>query len=396
MRRNDHDLTRTSPALNEAYDASMIRRRTFLKGSLAAAALAACSKNKAAPTTAAAPKPSPPKPLAILVLGGTGYLGPAVVNAARPRGHTLTLFNRGKTNPGMFPDIEQLRGERDGKLDSLRGRTWDAVIDDTGYVPRVVRQTVELLQPSVKRYLFTSTLGVYSDEKTLDQDESAPRLKMPPGEENSEEVRKHYSALKAACEDVVTGVYGERATIVRPTYIVGPRDPYDRLTYWVLRCEKGGDMLAPGDGKDPTQFIDVRDLGAFFVTLLESDTGGAFNATGPAENLSMGGFLDACKQGAGADPKLVWVPEEFLKAHGVDPADESREHLPLWAPHHALGRVSIARGLAHGLALRPTVDTARDTLAWWKEAPEERRAKPMRGGLPPEKEQEILAAFAKG
>jgi 2'-hydroxyisoflavone reductase len=368
----------------------MIRRRDFLGGSLAAAALAACSRKSSPPPPAPAGKA-----LKILVLGGTGYLGPAVVNFAKTRGHVLTLFNRGKTNPGMFPDIEQLHGERDGKLDSLRGRSWDAVIDDTGYVPRVVRQTVELLEPSVKRYLFTSTLGVYSDEKTLDQDESAPLLKMPPGEENSEEVRKHYSALKATCEGVVTGVYGPRATVVRPGYIIGPRDPYDRLTYWVVRASKGGEMLGPGDGKDPTQFIDNRDLAAFMVKCIEDDLGGAFNGTGPADRLDMAGFLDACKQAAGADTKVVWVPEAFLREQGVNPEDESREHLPLWAPHHALGQVSIAKAKSKGLTCRPTVETARDTLTWWKEAPEERRAKPMRGGLPPEKEQAILAAFSK-
>ncbi len=368
-----------------------IDRRDFLRGALAASALAACAGRAPAPAG-----PARKTKLDILILGGTGYLGPAIVNAARPRGHTLTLFNRGRTNPGMFPDIEQLRGDRDGKLDALRGRKWDAVIDDTGYVPRVVRQTVELLEPYVGRYLFTSTLSVYSDAKTLGQDESAARATMPPEEASSEEVRKHYSALKAACEDVVTGAFGARATIVRPGYIIGPRDPYDRLTYWVARSARGGDMLGPGDGTDPTQFIDVRDLGAFFVRCLENDAAGAYNATGPAERLTMAGLLDACREAAGTPVKVIWVPEPFLTEHGASPEDESREHLPLWAPGHALGEVSIAKGLAAGLTFRPTVETARDTLAWWNEQPEERRAK-MRGGLPPEREQAILEAWrAKG
>jgi 2'-hydroxyisoflavone reductase len=214
---------------------------------------------------------------------------------------------------------------------------------------------------------------------------------MPPGEEQSEEVRKHYSALKAACEDVVTGVYGERATVVRPGYIVGPRDPYDRLTYWVARCARGGELVAPGDGSDPTQFIDVRDLGAFMVTLVEDGAGGAYNATGPATRLTMGGLLEVCREAAAVPSTLVWVPEPVLEQHGADPDDPSREHLPLWTPGHALGQVSIAKGLRHGLAHRPTLATARDTLEWWNRQPEERRAR-MRGGLPPEREQAILVA----
>lgn len=273
-----------------------------------------------------------------------------------------------------------------------RQTNWDAVIDDTGYVPRVVRQTALLLEPSVQRYLFVSTISVYSDEKTMDQEESAPRATMPADAANSEEVRKYYSPLKAACEDVVASVYGARHTVVRPGYIIGPRDPYDRLTYWVTRADRGGEMLAPGDGKDPAQLIDVRDLGAFLVGCVERGVTGAFNATGPAESLTMGGLLETCNEAAGGKAKLVWVPEATIREHGISPEDEAREHLPLWSPHHALGRVSIRRGLENGLTFRPTVETARDALAWWKSAPEERRAK-MRGGLTLEKEQEILAAY---
>src|SRR5262249_54106446 len=161
--------------------------------------------------------------------GGTGYLGPAVVEAARARGHTLTLFNRGKSHPERFQDVEQLHGDRDGHLEALRGRGWDAVVDDIGFVPRVGRQSAELLASPVGRYLFISTLSVYADERTRGQGENAARAKMPAGAEASEEVRKHYSPLKAACEDVVVEVFRERATLIRPGYIVGPGDPYDRL-----------------------------------------------------------------------------------------------------------------------------------------------------------------------
>jgi 2'-hydroxyisoflavone reductase len=369
-----------------------MRRRTFLQATLSASALAAGGLSCATAPRARAPAA---RPLRLLVLGGTGYLGPAIVEAARPRGHALTLFNRGKTNPGLFPDLEQLHGDRDGKLDALRGRTWDAVIDDTGYVPRVVRQSAELLAPAVGRYLFVSTLSVYADEKTLGQDETAARATLPPEAAGSEEVRKYYSPLKAACEDVIGEVYGERRTVVRPGYIIGPRDPYDRLTYWAARCARGGPMLAPGDGSDPTQFIDVRDLGVFVVGLVEQGAGGAYNATGPARRLTMRGMLEACREAAGAPGELVWVPEALIRRHGVSPEDDAREDLPLWLPHMALGEVSVARAIGRGLAFRPVVETARDTLAWWRAQPEARRAK-LRAGLAPEKEAAILEDLRTG
>ena len=362
----------------------MMHRRTFLKASLAASALACVHSSRTATRTK----------MKILILGGTGYLGPAIVDAARPRGHVLTLFNRGKTNPGMFPDLEQLRGDRDGKLDSLKGRTWDAVIDDTGFVPRVVRQSAELLKGQVGRYLYVSSISVYADEKTLGQDETAARQTLPAEAAGSEEVRKYYSPLKAGCEDVVTEVYGDRRTVVRPGYIIGPRDPYDRLTYWAARCDRGGDMLAPGDGRDPVQFIDVRDLARWMVDVVERDTAGAYNATGPAEKLTMKGFLEACQQATPTRTQLVWVPEAFLREHQISPEDDAREDLPLWLPNQALSQVSIARATAKGLVFRPASETARDTLAWWKTQPEARRAK-MRGGLTVEREKEILDDWEK-
>jgi len=357
-------------------------RRSFLGGTLAAMLLACASAPRARPPARAS--------LRILVLGGTGYLGPAVVEAARARGHALTLFNRGKSHPERFQDLEQLHGDRDGQLAALRGRSWDAVVDDIGFAPRVVRQSAELLAPAVKRYLFISTLSVYSDERSLHLDETAARVKMPPGAEASEEVRKYYSPLKAACEDVVSEVYRERATLVRPGYIVGPGDPGDRLTYWVERAARGGAMLAPGDGTDPTQYIDVRDLGAFVVECLERDAGGAFNATGPDHRLTMRALLEACRDAAATGGSLVWVPEAVLRKHGVDPESDEREDLPLWLPHMALGEVSVAHAVTGGLRFRPVIETARDTLAWWRAQPEARRAK-MRAGLREEQEREILA-----
>src|SRR5262249_35882844 len=250
--------------------ADMMGRRTFLQAMLAASACAAAPKS--APTVARPRKK-------ILILGGTGFLGPALVEAARPRGHTVTLFNRGKPNRGSLADAEQLHGDRDGHLDALRGRSWDAVIDDPGYVPRVVQQSVDLLAPSVPHYVFISTISVYVDESPV-LDESRPRKTLPAEAAGTEKVREYYGELKALCEDLVSAKYGAHASIVRPGLIVGPRDPTDRFTYWPVRVDKGGDVLAPGDGSDPVEYIDVRDLAEWTIDLVEKGEGGTYHACG--------------------------------------------------------------------------------------------------------------------
>jgi 2'-hydroxyisoflavone reductase len=372
----------------------MMGRRTFVTSTLAASALAAA--RCASGPSAAGPTPVRAK-RRILILGGTGFLGPALVEAARPRGHTLTLFNRGKTNPGMFPDIEQLHGDRDGQLDALRGRSWDAVIDDSGYVPRVVRQSAELLAPSVGQYVFISTISVYSDGKIIGMDERGPREKLPPEDASSEEVKKYYGALKALCEDAVGAVYGARATTVRPGLIVGPRDATDRFTYWPVRFARGGEVLAPGDGTDPIEYIDVRDLAEWIIEhVVEEKVVGVFNAVGPAQKLTMRGLVEGCQHATATPSTVTWVPTAFLEKHEARPWSD----LPVWVPasgdEPGFSQISAAAAIARGLRFRSVADTARDTIAWWQTVPAERREKPMKAGLTPERERELLDAFKKG
>jgi len=363
-------------------------RREFVNASLAAAAAAAL------PGAARAGEPRPPgQPLRILILGGTKFLGPALVAAARPRRHVLTLFNRGKTNPQLFPDLEKLHGDRDGKLDALKGRKWDAVIDDSGYVPRIVRQSAELLAPSVGQYLFVSTISVYRDDIPPGSDEGAGVQEL--ADPASEDVRKDYGALKAACERTVAAALPGRTTVVRPTLIVGPDDPTDRFTYWPVRLDRGGEVLAPGDGEDPTQIVDVRDLAAFMIGLVEARVMGTFHAAGPEKTTTMRAMLEACARGVGSKAKLTWVPAAFLEGRSVSAWGD----MPAWIPRGpdaGAMQLSNARAVAKGLRFRPVADTARDTLAWWKAEPEERRRAPMHAGLAPDRETEVLAAWKAG
>jgi 2'-hydroxyisoflavone reductase len=333
---------------------------------------------------------APPKKK-ILILGGTGFLGPALVELAQPRGHTLTLFNRGKTQPHLFPEVEKLQGDRDGDLKALEGRKWDAVIDTSGYVPRIVKASAELLAPNVEQYLFVSTISVYKDLSRTGIDEDAPLATVE--DEKTEDISKHYGALKALSEKAAEAAMPGRATIVRPGLIVGPGDPTDRFTYWPVRVARGGEVLAPGDGEDPVQFIDVKDLAAFILGLVERKTTGVFNATGPVNTLTMRGLLEACKQANGGDASFTWVDAAFLEEQKVSPW----MNMPVWIPRSdaeagGIGRVSHARALAQGLTFRPAVDTARDTLAWFKTQPAERQEK-LRAGLPPEREREVLTAW---
>lgn len=327
--------------------------------------------------------------LRILILGGTSFLGPELVLAARARGHALTLFNRGKTRPELFPDVEKLRGDRDGKLDALRGRTWDAVLDTSGYVPRIVAASAGLLADRVGLYLFVSSISVYADSREP-IDETSPVETL--ADEKSEDVRAHYGALKVLCEKAAERAMPGRVLSVRPGLIVGPGDPTDRFTYWPARMDRGGEVLCPGDGKDPAQVIDVRDLAAFMVRASEERLAGTMDAVGPASPMSMAVMLEACRAASGKPATLTWVDARFLEESKVS----SWSDLPAWIPSSSdgagLARVSNARAVARGLAFRPIADTARDTLVWWRGLPAERRAKP-RAGLAPEREAAVLAAF---
>jgi 2'-hydroxyisoflavone reductase len=313
----------------------------------------------------------------LLVLGGTKFLGRHTVEAALARGDEVTIFTRGQTNPDLFPEVERLRGDRDGDLAALEGRTWDAVIDPSCFVPRIARQSAELLRDAVDRYVFVSTISVYADfSKPLDESSPLAELEDP----DAEEVMEQYGALKAACERVFDEVFGDRVTHVRAGLIVGPFDGSDRFTYWPRRLAEGGDVLAPGDPGAPVQFVDARDLAAFMLLLAERGPGGPVNATGPAQPLTMGEFLERIR----GDATLHWVDDQTVLDAGVDPWME----LPIWIPGDewaGLQQADISRALAAGLTFRPLEETARDTLAWSLEAGEQRPT------LGRDKERSILA-----
>lgn len=322
----------------------------------------------------------------ILVLGGTKFLGRHIVEAALEAKHEVTLFNRGLTEPELYPTVERLIGDRDGGLEPLEGREWDAVIDTSGYVPRVVRQSVRLLEPACGMYCFISSISAYADFSAENQDEHAKTAKLEASPSDSEDVSQHYGALKALCEQEVQESYGERALIIRPGLIVGPYDPTDRFTYWPLRMSAGGETLIPGEPERPVQWIDARDLAAWIIRMLERKSGGIYNAVTPAYRYTMGDLTEACLKLA-PDASPAWVKESFLTAAGVGEWIE----LPLWikAESNMPGflTVSSERAVASGLTFRPLPDTLRDTLVWAKTRPAGYEPK---AGMDPAREAELL------
>jgi 2'-hydroxyisoflavone reductase len=298
-------------------------------------------------------------------LGGTVFLGRWLVEAASRRGHELTLFNRGQSAPEAFPEVEQLRGDRDGDLSSLQGRAWDAVIDTSGFLPRVVRQSAELLSPAVEQYTFVSSISAYGEDlPDRGLTEEAPVAALPDPE--SEDVERYYGELKAACEGEVKAVFGERSLIVRPGLIVGPNDPTERFTYWVRRLADGGTVLAPRATDQPVQLIDVRDLADWTIAMVERRARGTYNATGPAERLTFSRMLERMSAVIGGAADLRLIDEDVLAGAGVEPWTD----LPLWldlSRHPELAgflAVDVSRALASGLTLRPVEETALDTLNW--------------------------------
>jgi len=330
--------------------------------------------------------------LNILILGGTGFIGPYQVRYALERGHTLTLFNRGRTAPDLFPDLETLIGDRAvGDYESLKGRDWDVVIDNPTSLPRWVRQAAEVLKGHTSQYLFVSTLSVYSDNSILDQDETGPLATV---DDPTTEVvdGQTYGGLKALSEAEAEKQFPGHATVVRPGLIVGPGDPSDRFTYWPVRVARGGEVLAPGDPHDVVQIIDARDLSEWIVRMVEMGATGIYNATGPTEPLPMGEMLSGIKDGVGGDATFTWADAEWLASQGVDPWS----HMPVWYPPvegmEGFSRFSIARALEKGLTFRPLSVTALDTVEWYLAKPPEERQR-MRAGLTPEREAEVLAAW---
>jgi 2'-hydroxyisoflavone reductase len=316
----------------------------------------------------------------LLVLGGTRFLGRALVESALARGHEPTLFNRGQTNPDLFPEVEQIRGDRTIDLSPLEGRDWDAVLDVATFLPRVVRRSVEALADRVGRYVYLSSISAYADQSTPPV-EGAPVAEL---DDRAAEDIEQYGPLKAACERIVEDAFGGRALVVRPGLIVGPHDPTDRFTYWPRRVAEGGRVLAPAPPGQPVQFIDVRDLAEWIVAATEQGLDGVYNATG--DTITFERLLDECSRVSG-DAEVVWVPSETLVAAGVSEWME----LPLWivTPEYSathLTDVSKAKGV--GLRFRPLAETITDTLAW-DAAREIPRAEGV--GLTPERERELLA-----
>src|SRR6201987_300046 len=336
------------------------------------------------------------KPLRILILGGTGFTGPYQVRYALGRGHKVTTFNRGKTHPGELPnEVEQLIGDRNGKLDALKDRQWDVVIDNPTTLPAWVRDAAQILKGNVERYVFISTISVYGEVKT-GPDETAPTEEYEGADPYKEKLAamkaggyKTYGPLKALSEREAEKWFPKNTLIIRPGLIVGPRDQTDRFTYWPVRIERGGEVLAPASPNDPVQFIDARDLAEWTIRMAENRETGIYNATGPAKPFGIAGMLDGIKSALKSDAKFTWVNEEFLTEQKVQPWSD----MPVWTgKDDAVARTNINRALSKGLTFRPLDVTARDTLAWFKSLPPDRQSHP-KAGLSAEREAEVLAAW---
>jgi len=359
-------------------------RRLFLKWTVALAF--------ASTGLAAAPAP---KPLRILILGGTGYLGPATIEAAQARGHKVTMFNRGKTRPDLFPNVEKLHGDRDPKkgegVKALETGEWDVVIDNSGYYPRIVGASAELLAKRCKQYIYISSISAYKEPNPVKGDETAPLATMPdPTLENMGKNYEYYGALKALCEQAAEKAMPGRVTVVRPGYIVGPDDPTGRFTYWPVRFDKGGEIAVPGSPSDPLQIIDGRDLGAWLVRLAEDRAFGAFNACGPEKPMTWGRVIEACQKATAAKSTLTWLPVEFVtKQEGLE--------FPIWAPYEGETKGfhtwSNAKAVKAGLRFRPVEETVKDTLAWFKTQEKVEKGRNRLAGPTAEAEAKALAAW---
>lgn len=381
-------------------------RREFLRtASLAGAGLAL------APTAAAAasnrspehpPEGTPRRgangsvaPRKLLILGGTGFIGPNTVKYALARGHEVTILTRGKSATRV-EGVEHIIADREGDMSMLSRRKWDAVLDNNARDYRWVQRSTKALRDSTGHYLFVSSISAYKTEpfsyasagnvRTVPVDESHERFAPGPTFKDGDEAP--YGLTKAISENVVHAAFPGRATIVRPGLIVGPTDPTDRFTYWPVRIDEGGEVLAPGNPNHASQVIDQRDLTEWIVRLAENGTLGDFNATGPATRFTMAEMLAGCRAVTSAAVSFTWVPESFL--------DEQKariwSEIPAWAPGDPLMYVNVSKAVAAGLTYRPFAVTALDTLEWDKQRPAAERAK-RQAGMTREREREILARW---
>jgi 2'-hydroxyisoflavone reductase len=364
----------------------MTTRREFLKaGAVAGGALLAGAAGDLVRAASRKGKGTSPAKLDLLILGGTGFIGPHLVRLAVERGHKVTIFTRGRKNPELPDTVMRLQGDRKDNLTALEGKTWDAVVDDSATNPDWVRLSANLLQKSVGRYLFTSSTGVYYPYLSRGLDETtAPHLEVKDPNDGSET----YGVSKARCEAIVTEVFGERGVVVRPGYIVGPGDTSDRFPYWPVRLARGGEILCPGQPEDPVQFIDVRDLAAFHLGLIEQARSGVYNATGPKSATPAPEFYQRARRALNRQATLTPVDDyEFLKAHQIEYA------IPwsmLQGNDDGMMSILVGKAIDAGLRLRPVEETLRDTLAWWPSVPSERRDKPQ-FSITPDIEKQALA-----
>ena len=328
--------------------------------------------------------------LNILVLGGTGFIGPHLVRYALARGHRLTLFNRGRTNSDLFPAVEKLVGDRNTDISALSGRRWDAVIDNSGYTPQQVRLSVAMLKDACDQYLFTSTRAVYTDftRDVMDEDAPVGPANLPESEWQG------YGPNKVLAERAVMEGFGARTLITRPPVIVGPGDRTDRFTYWVDRIDDGGDILVQGEPGDPLQFVDVRDLAEFYVHLLENSVTGIYNTEGPGSLLTSAGLVYGIKAVTAKPSQMHWVDWDFLIAAGEVPQDS----LPFWqpprGPYRNYGRMDNRRAIARGLSFRPLAVTAKDTLDWHRTRSPDEQSR-LRIGLTRAREAELLQTWQR-
>ncbi len=331
------------------------------------------------------------RPLAILILGGTGFIGPHMVHEMLRRGHTVSLFNRGKTNNSLFPDLESIKGDRAGDLEGLANRDWDAVVDNSGYMPQYVQNSARTLSANIGQYLFISSISAYAGFAEANNEDS-PLAKM--SDEDAQTFNwEFYGALKVRCEKRAAEEIGDdRLTILRPTYICGPGDHTDRFTYWPVRTSKGGEMLWAGSPQHEIQIIDVRDLANFVVDCLEQKIAGTFNMVTPVGSYTMGNLLEDSQAVTATMVDPVWVDDAFVESSGAGAGGA----LPIWHPATGesahVASISGKRARAAGLRNRPVRETIRDLMTWWDTLPEERITN-ARFAMTAEREAELIAAW---